>query len=150
MDSARYWKQISAYRNYFPDSQIHVMFFDDWKNNPQCAVKQCCEFLGVDSHFKLPVSQKGQTLGQLRDRQLLWNLRNIKGYRVIRDLIPNGIRSSARPFLKTPIRYLPELSGETLRMLTNELSGDLAQFLEFYNRPGLWSLVTDHEPSVAA
>lgn len=150
LDSARYWKQISAYRNHFPDAQIHVVFFDDWISDPQSVVRRCCEFLGVRSDVELPVSQKGQTQGQLQDSQFLWQLRNMRGFCALRDLVPDGIRDFIRPFVKTPIGGVPELTDETYRLLINTLSSDLCQFLEFYGRPDLWHLDRDCRPSVAA
>ena len=150
LDSARYWKQISAYRDHFPDSQILVLFFDDWRNDPQSSLRQCCEFLGVGENVELPVTRKGQTMGQLRDRQFLWKLRNMNGFGRVRDLLPDRVRQSIRPLLKKPIRRAPVLSADTKRLLVDDLSEDLAKFLAFYGRPDLWDLNADRRDSAAA
>ena len=46
---SRYWTLINKYRAHVPDSQIHVLFLDDFKQDPTRELKKCFAFLGVDT-----------------------------------------------------------------------------------------------------
>ena len=51
VDISLYWKQISRYRQVYPDKQILVLFFEDFVKQPQAVVDQCYEYLGVDPNL---------------------------------------------------------------------------------------------------
>lgn len=140
LDSGRYWKQISAYRNYFPDEQIQILFFDDWKQDAAVPLETCCEFLGVDRGLDLLVSRKTQTLGQARDTKALWALRSLPGFAALRDRLPRTLRGSLKSMLKSKIDGVPEITPETQRFLQEELTDDLRQFLTYAGRPDFWSV----------
>ena len=44
IDICCYWKQINRYRDYFPEEQICVLFFEDFCESAQQVVDQCCDF----------------------------------------------------------------------------------------------------------
>ena len=140
LDSGRYWQQISRYREFFEDSRIKVIFYEDWVSDPQQVLMDCCDFLGVEYEGELRVSVKGQTSGQLRDSRLLWRLRNIAGFAALRDRMPKIIRAGLRTVFKRPIKNSPLINEDTKSFLQKELQEDISQFLGFYNRTGLWNL----------
>lgn len=150
LDSARYWKQISAYRRLFPDSQIQILFFEDWKENPADLLGQCCDFLGVERRTDLHVSKKGQTHGQRRDSRLLWAMRSKRGFGRVRNMLPEPVRGFLRNFLKTPIARLPDVTPDTREFLREELTEDIEQFLSWCGRPNFWSLQQDMSSASAA
>ncbi|WP_309383589.1 sulfotransferase family protein [Cerasicoccus frondis] len=43
-----YWHQLSAYRNEFSDKQIHIIFLDSLRNDPQTEIARLCDFLNVE------------------------------------------------------------------------------------------------------
>jgi hypothetical protein len=47
LDSSRYWKQISAYRRYFPDERIKILWFEDYVRDPDAVLSGLFRFLGV-------------------------------------------------------------------------------------------------------
>lgn len=140
LDSARYWKQIRAYRQVFPTEQIQVLFFDDWVTDPQRVTSDCCRFVGVDPELALGTKQIGQTVGQWRDSRFSWALRRLPGFRTARDLLPPRARKRLRNIFKTPISSKPSVPADTYRFLEQELGEDMKQFLDFYGRPNLWSI----------
>jgi hypothetical protein len=43
-----YWRQINLFRRFFPDTRIHIVFFEDFVRDPRESVRDCLRFLGAD------------------------------------------------------------------------------------------------------
>ena len=56
IQSSRYWQNISAYRKYFPDKRIKIIWFDEYVNNPDAVLADIFEFIGVDPSIIIPYS----------------------------------------------------------------------------------------------
>jgi len=56
IQSSRYWKNISAYRKYFSDQRIKIIWFDEYVNNPDAVLADVFEFIGVDPSIVIPYS----------------------------------------------------------------------------------------------
>lgn len=54
VDSSRYWEVFDAYRQYFPEDNIKIVWFDEYVNNRESAYQEICNFLGisVDDGYK--------------------------------------------------------------------------------------------------
>lgn len=52
IESSNYLREIDAYRQYYPDDRILVLFFEDFRAHPERVLSDCFEFLGVDPTFK--------------------------------------------------------------------------------------------------
>ena len=48
VDASRYWMQVSYYRQYYPDDQILVLFFEEFKQDPGSVLRTCFEILDAD------------------------------------------------------------------------------------------------------
>lgn len=138
LDSGRYWKQLSAYRNFFPDSQIQVLFFEDWKQDATGPLAACCDFLGVASRTDLLVSRKTMTVGQARDTKALWAMRSVPGFSQLRDRLPQSLRGALKSVFKSTIHNAPVVTPDEYQFLEDELSEDLTRFLDFAGRPNFW------------
>ncbi len=68
-----YWRQISRYREHFPDDQIKILFLEDLKADPRLFFRDCGRFLGVDSDgfdFDEATTPKNQTADERTDTHL--------------------------------------------------------------------------------
>jgi hypothetical protein len=52
VETSKYAKQISDFSHNFHNSQILVLKFDEFKNNPHKIVQQVCRFLEIDSNYQ--------------------------------------------------------------------------------------------------
>lgn len=52
VDSAMYWKQLQLYRDHVPDDRIKLLFFEDYKADPDAVMRDVFSFLGVDASFQ--------------------------------------------------------------------------------------------------
>lgn len=47
VDSSRYWEVFDAYRQYFPEEHIKIVWFDEYINNRSSVYQDICRFLGI-------------------------------------------------------------------------------------------------------
>lgn len=137
IEMSMYWEQISAYRQYFPDHQIKVLFLEDLKSTPYQFYQTCFEFLGVDADFDVSpyLNPQNQTEGQLSDRDLLIKLRRIVKLQKIKQIVPQNVINWLRLRLKTQEKAKPTWSNTVKRELENIIYDDSMQFLKYCNKP---------------
>jgi len=136
---SRYWTLINRYRAHVPDSRIHVLFLEDFKQDPERELRRCFRFLGVDA--EVPVPDIGRQLNSAATKyydtkvlqfihrtpwmsRLWWKMNCSRQDKWGRRL---GLR---RPITR-PVAW----SEETRRMLYDELGGEIERFLDFYGKP---------------
>ncbi len=144
IDSALYWKQLSAYREHFPDERLLLLFFDDFKTNPDQVLEQCFHFLGVDASVRIPNASlpRYASAGKRRDRAVTNMLRrHVPFFHELRDVAPSWLRRSVAGVLKEEIVGRPSWPPETRRWIINQIAEDLKSFLRFAGRSEEhWSL----------
>jgi hypothetical protein len=147
IDRSRYWFQISAYREYFRDDQILVLFFEDFKADPERTLRQCFEFLGVDPTIQISNPHKiyNKTKSSIEEvKSIFHKFRSLPFYNFIRNIFPETWRETMmkKTRLKKEIKVpMPEWDPDTLRWVIDQLAEDIKKFLEFYGKPtDYWSL----------
>jgi hypothetical protein len=144
IDPSRDWSQVSAYRDYFPDDRILVLFFDDFKANPSGFLSRCFDFLGVEPSF-VPhgLDQARNVSASLTsERPLLGALRRIPFSRAVSDMLPVPWRNAIkqRLFTRRSVRR-PEWPADLRRKVIWEIGDDVRTFLKSYGRPSdFWEL----------
>jgi hypothetical protein len=142
IDTSNYWQTISLYRQYFDDSQIHVVFQKDWARTPDAELARICRFVGIDDQF-----QPRQVNAVVNDKwlkappgQLLSMARRIPGYRTVVARLPTGIKVLIRPLIKKHPDENIDISTETLMSCYQRIGADIDRFLEWQGRsPTHWS-----------
>ena len=51
LDSSRYWEVFDAYRSAFGESNIKVIWFEEYTTNPKKVFANVCRFLGISDGF---------------------------------------------------------------------------------------------------
>ena len=92
INPSRYWWQINVYRDLFPDLQIKVLFFEDFKREPHTTVQKCLDFLGVDSQISLPNIYRPKNISKNWEKPK-WDYR-------IKQKVINQIYKDSQCFLK--------------------------------------------------
>ncbi|MHC4428231.1 MAG: sulfotransferase family protein [Planctomycetota bacterium] len=145
IDSALYWKQISAYRARWPDERILVLFFEDFKADPRAVLRRTYRFLGVDEEHEPPDPDRPRRAwsdGRREDRALLGAMRRVPGYDRVRDtVIPRGWRRRFKSLFRRPIRERPGWDEPSRVWVVEQIGEDVRRFLEHYGKPpDFWSL----------
>jgi hypothetical protein len=140
---ARYWQKINLYRQQFSDEQIHVIFLEDLRAEPQAVISSCFEFLGVDP--KIPITDSDRQLNsggtKLYDSRLLRFLRSNRWSGIPLSKIP--VNTQNKLFSSCGLRRksgVPILWEERSRQLAHEvLFDECTQFLQHYGKsPDFW------------
>lgn len=97
-----YYEQIQHYLTLFEESQIHICFFEDLKNDPQHLLRGIYRFLGVDDSFVADTSGKYNATGIPRSRALLRLIMQPNAFKsVAKTIIPESVRKSVKTFVTT-------------------------------------------------
>lgn len=134
-----YWQRINAYRRWFPDEQILVLFQEDLLDHPAATLARCFEFLGVDPAFHARVRQRQLNRGadKCYDPRLLRRLRTVPVWRKL----PWRVRASLEARLRKPFTGPVVWEPEARRRVLAQLRPDALAFLRHYGKPdAFWSL----------
>jgi Sulfotransferase domain len=145
LDASLYWKQISAYRERYPDERIKVLFFEDFIARPEDVVREVFEFLGLDHDIALP--DPTQARNPSRDHRMPMRsgrlLGRIRGYPEIRRRSPMWLRRVVAPLLSTPFSEQPQWDEASRTWAIEHIAPDARRFLEFCRKPpDFWPVAT--------
>ncbi len=141
VERSKYWFQISAYRDYFPDSQILVLFFEDFKVDMDGVLRKCYEFLGVDPEISInngiDESDKYRRVAADRRRPspLLNWLRQVPTVSKASQIFPKALRAKIYNSLMQKSPPPPQWQLDTRRWVVEQLVEDAHSFLKFYGKP---------------
>ena len=143
IEQGMYSDHLQRWLEYFPREQIHVIFCDDMKTNPDQLVHDLYKFLNVDTHVftsksndksnpsyvnrsALIESIRGKTYRTFRSLGLepVWNLARKAG---LQKLYRNANRISSENFI-------PAMQDETKKELKELFSADRVKLEKILNR----------------
>ncbi|MBN1927333.1 MAG: sulfotransferase [Prolixibacteraceae bacterium] len=67
-NSGLYYKQVKAYLDHF--TNVRIIVFEDFKNEPQNVLAELCEFLEISTNFKFDTSYKYNVSGEPKSKVL--------------------------------------------------------------------------------
>ena len=144
VDASNYWRQINAFRPHFPDDQILIIFFEDFKKDSDAVIQCCLEFIGVDPNVPIAQSQLylNPSTGKQIQRESLSRLRTLPLFDTAVKLIPESLRNFTRQrFFFKEVKDRPKWDPEVREWVADILEEDTARFLEHYGKPSyLWKL----------
>ncbi len=138
LDHSAYTRQLDLYRAHYPADRIHLMLFDEFKSDPESAVRGCLAFLGGDPGAWIPedaTRAHHSSASGRADTGLLRPLRRVPGFDALRDLAPTGLRESFRRVLKKPVGAAPSFDDATRVWLEDQLRDDAHAFLRACGKP---------------
>jgi hypothetical protein len=142
IDASRYWMQINAYRDHFPDDRILVLFFEEYREDPHAVLRRCFAHLGVDETVQIEdTAPRNVSTGKLVDGPAAETLRRVPGFAWLRDAVPDRVRFAFRRLIKRPLGERPRWEESTRRWAAEQLADDTRRFLGFYGKPAdYWPL----------
>jgi len=142
VDTSLYWKQISRYRDFYPDENLLLLFFEDFVSNPHDIIKRAYRFLGVNPELATadPAQAKHVTADVRVDGAVIRLIQKLRGARALRNLAPELGRKVTTK-LRKPLPNRPEWPPELRREVIQQLADDTAEFLKFCGKPSdYWKL----------
>lgn len=139
-----YYKQIKEFAKYFPLKRLHIILFEDLKNNPQKVVREVFEFLGVNPDFKPNFKVVNKT-GEVRFKWINRLMYELEGFRkvvfslpIIDSIISADRRAIIRRALKDwntrDFRSKPKVKKETRKALAQVYKKDVKSLEKLVNR----------------
>ncbi len=158
VEMSLYWRQISRYREHFPDDQIKMLFLEDLKADPRSLFRHCGQFLGVDPSgfdFEKAATPKNQTADKRTDTRLAQRLRQWSGFWTLKEIIPDSIVQLGEQVLRRDGKIEPDWDPEVRRQVEERLAPDAARMLDYCGRSrDFWTFETrslqDVEPTPVA
>lgn len=142
IDTSLYSHQISAYREYFSDDRILVLFFEDFKASPNKVLEQCFRFLGVDPTFQPSNPEKPRNVsGNLANTQMIRTMKQLPQLRSAIGLLPKSMKHPMKRIFQRQINKRPEWDKDTLQWVIDMVAPDAIAFLKHYGKPeDYWKL----------
>lgn len=125
--TGRYFEQLSRYRRIFPESQIKVLLYDDFRARPQEVMREVFAFLGVSAFSADTTTKHNATLvpksGLAGAAGVMLRLAAPR----IKSFIPPGLHRHSATLLKRfamekPDRMAPETFNELSALFDDDLS----------------------------
>ena len=127
-----YWKNISVYRKIFPDSQILILFLEDFMNNFQEELKKCFIFLGVNS--KVSITDSGQSRNVAtqyrKDSFVLEYFRKTKNFDHFKRILPPLIFNFAKSLFTQKFNYNTKWDPDIKYEVTKKFKNDSQMLLQ--------------------
>ncbi len=139
VDTSLYWRQIDAYRRFYPDDRILILLFEDFVERPAEVMRRCYEFLGVDPGLgeqdRFPAAHVS---AQKRvDGTLIRRLQRVPLARRLKSLAP-GVARRIMPMFRKPLAKRPEWPDGLRREVVAQVKPDADALLAFCGRPNFW------------
>ena len=156
LDTSDYWTQINVYRQFFADDKILILYFDEFRKEPDSVVRQCLEFLEVDPEISIDRTESKKNPRSLhqQDTHALSMIKSVPFMNKLKLLAPKPFRQAVRRKLRKSVEHSADWDTETLQWVIDELQANTQKFLSFYGKPeDYWTLDTsriDSQPSAEA
>jgi hypothetical protein len=133
-----FWQTASAYRAFFPDRRMLVLFLEDLRADPGAMLRRCFDFLGLASEVdtESPGEAPNPRGGLREDGFLLRAFRRLPVYNALRDLlVPPAWRESVRRRLERREPLAPVWNPGSFDWVVGRIREDNRAFLRHYGKP---------------
>lgn len=142
-ERSKYWFQINAYRDFFPDDRIKVVFFEDFKEDPLSTLNELMDFIGVEhfTNINNRILNHGEKRSKGRsEKRALHRLRQLPLMDMAKNITPQPIKKAIwqLPFFTRKQEIRTPWTRELREQLADEIGEDARAFLEFYGKPRLY------------
>ncbi|WDI40963.1 sulfotransferase family protein [Bremerella sp. P1] len=140
VDRSLYWSQINDYREIFKDEQILVLFYEDFRRDPNSVLDRCFAFLGLSAYSGIEHPQAIQNKFR-RMTPVMRFVSRLPSAGTVQAMIPQRAKTWLLEYTNVIVdnNYKkPRLCRETWQSLVDRLREDSEEFLSYYKKP------TDH------
>lgn len=141
IESTRYWRNLNAYRKYFSDDKILLLFFEDIKAEPRNVLRRTFGFLGVDPDYPIVGANVvwNRSVDKEMDRSLVTAARRLPGFGWLREVTPAKVRAYLRRCKRVAVPARPEWDVDTRRWVLEQVREDAEAILKYAGKnPDFW------------
>lgn len=134
IEASRYWTHLRHYLSIFPAENIHLVFFEDFVNEPKRTINKLTQFLSLEDLSTDEGFQTEANTGQGKKRYPLW-FRKFSPKSI--DAFERVVPASVRGRLFKRIIKQKDILPETLKKRAwNVLKNEIDALLQFANKDG--------------
>ena len=123
----RYGIHLRRWYDLFDESQIKVLIFEEWTQNPYPFMLDVCRFLGIDPYdFSENAFEKRNPASKYRPRHT--KLRLMSKY------IPRRVKTSLKRLMPEKKRGYPSMKNHTREWLLDKFESDIQETEKILNR----------------
>lgn len=139
-----YWTRLNNYRKHLPENQIHVMFLEDLKAQPEQEMDRCFAFLEVDRNFKIDGALRQLNAGgdKLYDSKLLRRIRTSghTGFKLAKIPVATQDKIFSKIGLRRRFTHPIVWNNLVKASVIEQIKQDIEPFLEANGKPtDFWS-----------
>lgn len=137
VDRSLYWSQINHYRDIFDDEKILVIFYQDFRTDPDATLNKCFTFLGLSPYSDIEHSQEIYNKFR-RKTSLMRMISKLPAFSSVQARVPKQVKTwlIERTNIVVNKNYeKPRLTRDTWQLLVDRLREDAEKFLSFYGKP---------------
>lgn len=140
---AFYWDHLNVYRALFPDSQLLVVFLEDFAHAPAAELDRVCRHIGVEppATWSEPDRARNAATGYRSASTLARWIKGLSWYERLRAWVPGSVVELGKRALTRPERHELEWSASFRRELADTYRDDATHLLEHCGKPvDFWDL----------
>ncbi|MFN3939915.1 MAG: sulfotransferase family protein [Chitinophagales bacterium] len=134
LEVGMYYGQVKKYMENFSADKMHIMWYDDYKNNPSEAMRSVFTFLGVDPEFKLDMTQRYNEAGMPRFGKLNYLLTQTGIYGLSKKIFPESLKNNIKSLIYTK-ENIPAITSEEKNWLIDYYRSDIELLSALLNKP---------------
>ena len=128
-----YYEQVKRYLTVFPQEQIKIILYDDYRNDAKKTLKEICNFLNIDSNFEFEFSKEHNKAMIPKSGAVALMMRQ-KGLKVFaKKIFPKSWKNIISKIFFTN-KNLPKLSVDDRKYLIELYKEDIQKLAQLINR----------------
>lgn len=128
-----YYEQVKRYLTIFPQEQIKIILYDDYRNDAIKTLKEICNFLNIDSNFEFEFSKEHNKAMIPKSGAVALMMRQ-KGLKVFaKKIFPKSWKNIISKIFFTN-KNLPKLSVDDRKYLIELYKEDIQKLAQLINR----------------
>ncbi len=128
-----YYEQVKRYLTVFPQEQIKIILYDDYRNDAKKTLKEICNFLNIDSNFEFEFSKEHNKAMIPKSGAVALMMRQ-KGLKAFaKKIFPKSWKNIFSKIFFTN-KNLPKLSVDDRKYLIELYKEDIQKLAQLINR----------------
>ncbi len=128
-----YYEQVKRYLTVFPQEQIKIILYDDYRNDAKKTLKEICNFLNIDSNFEFEFSKEHNKAMIPKSGAVALMMRQ-KGLKAFaKKIFPKSWKNIISKIFFTN-KNLPKLSVDDRKYLIELYKEDIQKLAQLINR----------------
>jgi hypothetical protein len=143
LEACKYWTHIQNYRKFFDDSNIKIIYFEDYIQSTTKTMQELTAFLGLKCYKELALDskQKNSSKGKSVSNPVVHFINKIPLSDFIKKSVPQALKERLKRKMRIPVPSNPHLSDSVKTDIRAILRDELRQLFEYTHKPAdFWKL----------